>query len=241
VPPAFPSTPRQCFIPGVIRAAVFDLDNTLFDSTTVPAEALAPAVAAVRRANVGPAALPPDVLEAALLAAQRFGFLHVADTYGVPAFLRTAWRDAYRSLFLERAALVPYPDVMPVLPTLHVIRLLLTTGFRRMQESKIAALRIGHLFDGIYIDTLDGGGSPHKRPLLEEILHTRRLAPSELLVIGDSADNEIAAGNALGAITVQVLRPGVQRTDTARHHLATLTELPGLISRLDRGAAPPPR
>jgi FMN phosphatase YigB (HAD superfamily) len=225
----------------MIRAAVFDLDNTLFDSTTVPAEALAPAVAAVRRANVGPEALPPHVLEAALLAAQRFGFLHVADTYGAPAFLRSAWRDAYRTLVLERAALVPYPDVMPVLPTLDVIRLLLTTGFRRMQESKIAALRIGHLFDGIYIDALDGGGSPHKRALLEEILRTRQLAPSEVLVIGDSADNEIAAGNALGAVTVQVLRPGVPRTETARHHLTTFTELPGLIARLDGAAEAPPR
>jgi FMN phosphatase YigB (HAD superfamily) len=225
----------------MIRAAVFDLDNTLFDSTTVPAEVLAPAVGAVRRANVGPEALPPHVLEAALRAAQRFGFLHVADTYRAPAFLRAAWRDAYRTLVLERAALVPYPDVIPVLTTLSLTRLLLTTGFRRMQESKIAALHIGHLFDGIYINALDEGGAPHKQPLLEEILRTRQLAPPEVLVIGDSAGNEIAAGNALGAITVQVLRPGVTRTETARHHLATFTELPGLIARLDRAAEQRPR
>jgi FMN phosphatase YigB (HAD superfamily) len=219
----------------MIRAAVFDLDNTLFDSTTVPEAVLAPAVAAARAANVGPEALAPELLDAALLAARRFGFLHVADAYHVPAFLRAAWRAAYRDLTVE-TPLAPYPDVIPVLTTLDLTRLLLTTGFRRMQESKIAALGIGSLFDGIYVDVLDGGGGPHKGRLLEGLLRSWRLAPEEMLVLGDSADNEIAAGNALGAVTVQVLRPGVPRTDTARHHLATFAELPDLIARLGRSA-----
>jgi FMN phosphatase YigB (HAD superfamily) len=223
----------------MIRAAVFDLDNTLFDSTTVPEAVLAPAVAAARAANAGPAALAPEVLDAALRAARRFGFLHVADAYHVPASLRSAWRAAYRDLTVA-VPLAPYPDVVPVLTTLNLTRLLLTTGFRPMQESKIAALGIGHLFDAIYIDAMDGGGAPHKGPLLAEILRTWRLAPEEMLVVGDSADNEIAAGNALGAVTVQVLRPGVPRTDTARHHLATFAELPALIARLDRSAGTDP-
>jgi len=219
----------------MIRAAVFDLDNTLFDSTTVPEAVLAPAVAAARAANVGPEALVPAVLDAALAAARRFGFLHVADAYAVPAPLRAAWRAAYRDLVVE-TPLIPYADVVPVLTALKLTRLLLTTGFRRMQESKIATLGIGHLFDGIYIDALDSGRGPHKGEALEDILHRWRLAPGDLLVVGDSADNEIAAGNALGAVTVQVLRPGVPRTDTARHHLATFAGLPELIARLGRSA-----
>lgn len=222
----------------MIRAAVFDLDNTLFDSTIVPADVLAPAVAAARRANTGPGALPPAALDAALAAARRFGFLHVADAYDVPQALRAAWRAAYRNLAVE-TPLTPYDDVVPVLGTLRLVRLLLTTGFRRMQESKIAALRIAHLFERIYIDALDDGNGPHKERLLAEILRTWRLAPGDMLVVGDSADNEIAAGNALGAVTVQVLRPGVPRADTARHHLTTLAELPALIARLDRAAEPP--
>jgi HAD superfamily hydrolase (TIGR01509 family) len=219
----------------MMRAAVFDLDNTLFDSTTMPPEVLEPAVAAARRANVGPEAIPPHVLDAALAAARRFGFLHVADAYRVPQFLRAAWRAAYRDLVLD-SPLTPYPDVIPVLATLRIPRLLLTTGFRRMQESKIAALNIGHLFDGIYIDALDGGGPPHKHRLLQEIMATRHLAPQEVLVIGDSADNEIAAGNALGAVTVQVLRPGVPRAEAAQHHVTTFAELPALIARLDQSS-----
>ncbi len=216
---------------SMIRAAVFDLDNTLYDATTIPPDVLAPAVDAVRRANVGPDAIPGDVLEAAIQSARRFGFLTVADRRGLPEFLRAAWREVYRGLVVT-SRLHPYPDVLPGLAALDLLKLLLTTGFRGMQESKIAALEIAHLFDGIYIDTLDAGAGPGKRRLLEEIRETHHLKSHELLVIGDSAENEIAAGNALGAVTVQVLRPGIEFSEAARYHVATLAELPALLPRL---------
>lgn len=216
----------------MIRAAVFDLDNTLYDSTTIPGDLLAPAVSAVRRANTGPQAIPDEVLESALVAARRFGFFTVADRRALPAFLRDAWREAYRGLTVT-GRLYPYPDVLPALEALDLIKLLLTTGFRGMQESKIAALDIARMFEGIYIDTLDGGAGPGKQRLLEEILGTRRLAAQEVLVIGDSPENEIAAGNALGAVTVQILRPGIEYSGSARHHIETLADLPPLLRRLN--------
>jgi putative hydrolase of the HAD superfamily len=226
----------------MIRAAVFDLDNTLYDSTTIPRELLAPAASAVRRANTGPDAIPAEVLESAIEAARRFGFLAVAERRSLPAFLRAAWREEYQHLRIT-TPLYPYPDVLPALETLDLLKLLLTTGFRGIQEGKIAALDIAPMFHGIYIDTLDhtdrldGGNGPGKRRLLEEILATYRLAPPEVLVIGDSPENEIAAGNALGAVTVQILRPGVEYSDSARHHIETLADLPPLVRRLDASPA----
>ncbi len=216
----------------MIRAAVFDLDNTLYDATTIPRSVLAPAVEAVRRANTGPDAIPNDVLESAIQSARRLGFLTVAERHSLPAFLRAAWRQAYQGLVVT-TRLYPYPDVLPSLAALDLIKLLLTTGFRGMQESKIAALDIAHLFDGIYIDTLDAtGAGPGKRRLLEQILDTHHLVSQEVLVIGDSPENEIAAGNAVGAVTAQILRPGIEFSDTARYHLTTLAELPQLLATL---------
>jgi len=216
----------------MIHAAVFDLDNTLYDSTTIPRELLVPAVRAVRRANTGPDAIPAEELESAIEAAYRFGFLAVADRRSLPAFLRNAWREEYQHLRVT-GRLYPYPDVLPALETLDLRKLLLTTGFRGIQESKIAALGIARMFEGIYIDTLDGGAGPGKQRLLEEILATHRLEAPDLLVIGDSPDNEIAAGNALGAVTVQILRPGVDYSGSARHHVETLADLPPLLRRLN--------
>ena len=215
----------------MIRAVVFDLDNTLYDATTIPDQVLAPAIAAVRRANAGPDAIPTDVLEAALQSARRLGFLQVAERHGLPASLSAAWREAYRGL-LVTTPLQPYPDVLPSLTALGLTKLLLTTGFRRMQESKIAALDIAHLFDAIYIDALDQGEGPGKQRLLQDILDRYRSRAPEVLVIGDSPENEIAAGNALGAITVQMLRPGIVFSGAAQYHLTTLAELPRLLATL---------
>lgn len=215
----------------MIRLAVFDLDNTLYDATTVPDDVLAPAVAAVRRANIGPDAIPDNILEAALHSARRLGFLQVAERHGLPTSLRAAWRAAYQGLVIT-TRLSPYPDVLPAFETLDFTKVLLTTGFRGMQESKIAALDIAHWFDAIYIDALDGGGGPGKRRLLREILDRYGCLASEVLVLGDSAENEIAAGNALGAVTVQMLRPGIVFSDAARYHLTTLAELPRLLATL---------
>jgi len=153
----------------VIRVVVFDLDNTLYDATTVPDHVLAPAVSAVRRANVGPDAIPDDVLDAAIHSARRLGFLQVAEQHRLPPLLRAAWRDAYRDLVVD-APLNLYPDVRSALERLNLIKVLLTTGFRGMQESKIAALDIASLFHAIYIDALDGGAGPGKQALLQEIL-----------------------------------------------------------------------
>jgi FMN phosphatase YigB (HAD superfamily) len=46
-----------------------------------------------------------------------------------------------------------------------------------------------------------------------------------VLIVGDNPASEIAAGNALGMPTVQMLRPGVRPCDTARHHVHGLAEL----------------
>jgi putative hydrolase of the HAD superfamily len=215
----------------MIRVATFDLDNTLYDTTTLPRDLLAPAIAAVRRANAGSDGVSAEVLEAAIQSGRRLGFLQVAERFGIPVSLRAAWREVYQGLRVT-TRLTPYPDVLPFLQTLACTRVLLTTGFRGVQKSKIAALDIAHLFHAIYIDTLDGGAGPGKQRLLQEMLERYHCQPREVLVVGDSAENEIAAGNALGAVTVQILRPGIVSADTAQYHVSTLAELPRLLATL---------
>lgn len=51
-----------------------------------------------------------------------------------------------------------------------------------------------------------------------------------MLVVGDSPDSEIEAGNRLGLRTVQILRPGVPRGDNATHCIHGPAELKGLMS-----------
>jgi len=123
---------------------------------------------------------------------------------------------------------------------LHVLRditqqlFLVTSGFRRLQESKVNALGIRSLFAEIRIDAIDEPGTKGKARHFEEILRTHSFKPEEVLVVGDNPDSEIAAGNRLGMKTVQVLRPGVPYEDNASYFTNSLETLLGILSSLER-------
>jgi FMN phosphatase YigB (HAD superfamily) len=143
--------------------------------------------------------------------------------------LRAGWQ-AFRALEVTRA-LRGYPDLREI-EKLPLERFLVTTGFRRLQESKIAALGIRPLFAEIHVDAIDEAPRSSKKEIFADIASRRGWQPGEVLVIGDNADSEIAAGNALGMPTVQTLRPGVASAANARWRIKSFAELSKLIPKI---------
>ena len=122
-----------------------------------------------------------------------------------------------------------YPD-LGTLAELPAMLFLVTSGFRRLQDSKIRALQFEPLFEAIHVDAIDEADRMGKEGIFKDILKTYRLAPEEVLVVGDNPDSEIEAGNRLGMRTVQILRAGVPRGSNAAHYIHSLSELKGLIT-----------
>jgi FMN phosphatase YigB (HAD superfamily) len=219
----------------VIRALFVDLDNTLFRTRSIPRAVVRPLRAALAAANCGPDALEPATLAAVLADTWRRPFDVVARDYALPLTLCAAWEAASAELVVT-VPLRPYADVW-ALGDLNVHRVLVTTGFRRLQESKVTALGIAPLFDRVVVDALGEPGRAGKAGIFRALLRELGLGPAEALVVGDSADSEIAAGNGLGIPTVQVLRRGAVRAESATHHVRTLRQLPALVAALDGGRA----
>src|SRR4051812_36804536 len=107
-----------------------------------------------------------------------------------------------------------YPD-LHTLAELGAQLFLVTSGFRRLQDSKIRALGFERLFEAIYVDAIDESDRKGKAGIFKEILKTYHLSPEEVLIVGDNPDSEIEAGNRLGMRTVQILRAGVPRGSNA--------------------------
>ncbi len=107
----------------------------------------------------------------------------------------------------------------------------MTTGFRKLQESKVGALGTASLFRGIIVDAIDEAGRKGKRGYFQEIMETNNYSPQEVFVVGDNPESEIEAGNSLGLRTVQTLRPGVVRSPKATLHIDSLTDLRSLLER----------
>lgn len=208
----------------MIRAIIFDLDNCLSAADEVGRGLLEPVFDAIRRANRG--ALPSEALGRAFEDRWRRPLDRVACEYGfTDEMLAAGWEVAAR---VEVEVPMRGDPDLGALAELPAMLFLVTSGFRRLQESKIRALRFEPLFERIHVDAIDEADRRGKEGLFREILKAHQLAPEEVLVVGDSPDSEIEAGNRLGLRTVQILRPGVPRGDNATHYIHGLAELKGL-------------
>jgi FMN phosphatase YigB (HAD superfamily) len=211
----------------MIRAIIFDLDNCLSAADEPGKGLLDPVFDAIRRANHG--RLSDEALADAFADCWRHPLDFVAKKHGFSEdMLATGWAVYAR---LE----VPVPmygyDDLGTLADLPVLRFLVTSGFRRLQESKIKALGFERLFTAIHVDAIEEPDRKGKQSTFEEILRAYQLRPEEVLVVGDNPDSEIEAGNRLGIRTVQVLRPGVPRGSNATHYIHDLAELKGLLGQ----------
>lgn len=211
----------------MIQALLFDLDSCLCAANEVGDQLFAPAFAAIRAANKN--AVDADVLERAFTDCWRFPFDAVATQHGFSSAMRAAGFAAFSQIEV-RQPMHGYSD-LPVLAQLPGRLFLVTSGFRRLQQSKIEALGIAPLFTNIYIDAIDKPGRRGKEQIFRSILQDYQLSSDAVLVVGDNPESEIAAGNRLGLRTVQILRPGVSAGRNATYHIRTLAELGGLLDK----------
>jgi FMN phosphatase YigB (HAD superfamily) len=209
----------------MIQAIIFDLDSCLAPANEVGDQLFGPAFAAIQAANRG--AVPEDRLCAAFQDCWRFPFDFIADKYGFSPAMREAGFTAFREVEV-RDSMRGYGD-LEVLAQLGVPLFLVTSGFRRLQQSKVRALGIAHLFTEVHIDAIDEARPRGKQAAFEAILKEYQLAPGAVLVVGDNPDSEIAVGKQLGMMTVQILRPGVPRSDGAARHIGSLEEIKSFL------------
>ena len=206
------------------KAIIFDLDNCLAPADEGGRELLGPVFAAIRAANNG--RLPDQQLRAAFDDCWRLPLYAVAHKYRFSDEMLTAGWDMGRQITVS-TGMNGYADLR-MLKELPVRQFVVTSGFRRLQESKIEALGLNRLAT-VYIDAIDGSTRTGKQQIFEEILAGHRFEPTTVLVVGDNPESEIEAGNRLGIPTVQILRPGVARGTNATHYIRELAELLHLI------------
>jgi putative hydrolase of the HAD superfamily len=205
----------------MIKAILFDLDSCLAAADEVGQQLFAPAFAAIRAANAG--RVPEEQLQAAFGECWRIAFDAVAAKYGFTDAMRAAgWEELRRTEVTT--PMHGYGD-LAALKELPVQKFLVTSGFRRLQESKVRALGFADWFAAILIDAIDEPNRRGKHVLFQDLLARYGLCPDEVLVVGDNPDSEIEAGNRLGMRTIQILRPGVPRTECATGHIPGLLEL----------------
>jgi FMN phosphatase YigB (HAD superfamily) len=206
---------------GPVRAIIFDLDNCLAAANEFGEELLEPVFDAVRAANDG--ALSSAELDAAFHDCWIHAFDCVAATHRFTPLMRDAGWGAFRQIEVRRP-MQGYGD-LTLLPSLGDRRFLVTSGFRRLQESKVRALQIDSSFDAIVVDAIDEPNRRGKERIFRDLMKQFSLEATDVLVVGDNAESELAAAARLGVRAAQIMRPGVAAAPGVTIRVRDLAEL----------------
>jgi FMN phosphatase YigB (HAD superfamily) len=194
---------------AIQQTLIFDLDNCLAASNEPGDDLYQPVFTAVRAATEG--AVPEPKLAAAFDDLWFDAFDVVAERYGFTDAMREAGWRAFLGIEV-RTPIRGYGD-MGELPHLGDRRFLVTSGFRRLQESKVRALGIAPLFEAVVIDAIEEPGHRGKERIFADLVAERGLDRRHVVAVGDNPESELEAGRRLGFRAVQIVRPRVEPAD----------------------------
>lgn len=199
----------------MIRAVIFDLDNTLFNTTgQLYVQARRKACKAMVKAGI-PATEQGLYSRMQELYRQCGPFSHVVLQKLLDEFSITGQQRQHVLAEAEKAynavnvsGITLYPGVRDMLERLkkRYKLALLTSGWPEQQNKKISALGIKGLFELVIFDNIKGGQESRKDAAIQQALKAFEVDAEETACVGDRIGREIAAGNKLGLITIRVLQ-----------------------------------
>lgn len=123
-----------------------------------------------------------------------------------------AFSSALNSIYMKEAnhAITLFDDVIPLLKTLEekeINTAVLTNGPSDGQRDKIKALKLAQYIKKIYISEEIGFCKPSCK-VFEFVIHDLNIEPSQVLMVGDSIEDDIEGADKFGIKTVLVDRKG---------------------------------
>lgn len=206
----------------MIRAIIYDLDNTIFPVPAIGNVLFGPVFDLIQQTGQH-----NHEMGAIKYAIMRTPFRLVAQRHGFSPQLTQAAIDLQETLEYHQP-IAPFDDYA-LTHALPGERFLVTTGFDKMQRSKIRQLGIEGEFKEIHVvnPTLSS-----KKDVFAGILARYGYATNEVLVIGDDPESEIAAAKALNIPTVLYDPSGKFSPQEATYHIAHYSELATIVASL---------
>jgi putative hydrolase of the HAD superfamily len=173
-------------------ALIFDLDNTIYPVSSISDQLFPPLYQLLEKPEYG---LDEKTLDEARREIMRRPFQKVAEELRFPPELVEESLNLLRNITCEfpMACFEDYHEVRNI----PARRFLVTTGFTRLQESKVSRLQLRDDFEEIFIVDPDTSNMT-KKDVFEEIHSRYDLSYSVMVVVGDDPDSEIKAANELG-------------------------------------------
>lgn len=196
----------------MIRALIYDLDNTIYPVKSISDELFAELFNLM---DEYADSVDQSDMAAAKEEVTRRPFQKIADEYGFSDELKQKAVEHLRELTYDKP-MQAFDDYKYV-KSLQVDKFLVTTGFTKMQTSKVKLLDLNSDFKQIYIvdpETTD----KTKRHIFLDIIEKYKYNKDEVLVVGDDPESEIKEAKAIGIKTV-LYDPERQYTNNDANYL----------------------
>lgn len=226
----------------MIKAVVFDLDNTLTDFMRMKENAVDAAVQAMVDAGLR---FPPDEIKKKIYDvydAQGIEFQNVFDHAlsdmlgGIDFKIKAAGIVGYRRA--KEASLVLYPHVRVTLIELmkRGIRLAVVSDAPREEAwLRLCYLQLHHMFD--FVSTFEDVGERKPSPLpFQAALHHFGLKPAEAIMVGDWPERDITGADQLGMTTVFARYGNTFGTEESGAHydISDIYELVDIVDQMNQ-------
>jgi len=192
----------------MIKAVIFDLDNTLVDFMLMKRQAIDAAINAMIDAGLNLSRKDIQSRIDAIYKEKGMEFQNVFDQLLYGEFQKLNYKILSAGVIGYRrareAALVPYPHVyMTLMELLKMgIRLAVVSDApAREAWLRLSYLNFHHIFDHVVTFEDTGERKPHEAPF-RRALELLRVEPGEALMIGDWAERDVVGAAKVGMKTV---------------------------------------
>lgn len=221
----------------MLRAVIFDLDDTLYDEAEYVSQAFAHTAAYLAEKLGTPE--KKEIFHGRMLELmERDGRGRIFDVICEETGAALSVEELVRVYRGTKPVLRLYPDAELLLQSLSEKQIktgLITDGCSRVQHEKIAALELNRRLDCV-IATDDFGMSKPQTAVYEKCLDALGCEPSAAAYVGDNPRKDFVGAKALGMDTFRIVREkGMHMRDEAEpereaaHRIAALTELEGWL------------
>jgi putative hydrolase of the HAD superfamily len=179
-------------------AIIFDLDNTIYPVNSIADNLFAELFGVLDQNAPLINEKAPDTVDRIKEEMTRRPFQYIADKYELDEAICEQMLHALRNMTYD-LPMQPFGDYAH-LKDIPLDKFLVTTGFPKLQNSKIDRLGIKEDFKEIIVVDPDLSNKT-KKDVMADIMARYGYQPEELFVIGDDPDSEIKAALSLGIDT----------------------------------------
>ena len=192
----------------MIKAVVFDLDNTLVDFMLMKRQAIDAAINAMMDAGLKLSRADIQKRIDAIYKEKGMEFQNVFDQLLYDEFKKVDYKILSAGVIAYRrareAALVPYPHVyMTLMELLKMGIRLAVVSDAPVREAwlRLSYLNFHHIFDHVVTFEDTGKRKPHEAPF-RRALELLQVEPREALMVGDWAERDVVGAAKVGMKTV---------------------------------------